>query len=527
MKKVSKKISVLLALVLLMASFGTLGVHGNEAKPIKNVIFLIPDGTSVGGVTLARWMQGGEHLALDEMACGLSRTYWAKGVITDSAPGATALSTGFKTDNKYIAVSTKEDGQKPLATVLEAAKLEGKATGIVSTSQIQHATPAGFSSHYPDRSKEEILAEQQVYNNIDVVLGGGHKNLDKAVRKDKEDLINEIKYLGYHYVTTPAEMKTSTASKLWGMFAPMDLKYEMDRDPAAEPSLADMTGKAIEVLSKDKDGFFLMVEGSKVDWASHANDPIGVVSDILAFDKAVKVALDFAKENKDTVVVSVTDHGNGGITIGAEGTNSGYDNAPLSMFVDPLKKAKLTGEGVEKKLNADKSNIVEVVAEYYGITDLTEQEIEAIRGAAAGKLNSVIGPMISKRANIGWTTTGHTGEDVILYIYAPNNDRLMGVVENTDIPKYIARILELNLEEANQKLFVSAKEAFESKGAKVEIDTTNIDPVLVVTKGSDVLKLAAHKNTAELNRRIYRMNGITVYNGTTFFVPQEAVDLIK
>jgi alkaline phosphatase len=527
MKKVSKKISVVLVLVLLMTSFGTLGVYCDEVKPIKNVIFLIPDGMSVTGTTLTRWMQGGQPLALDEMACGLVRTYWAKGAITDSAPGGTALSTATKTDNKYIAVSTKEDGQKPLATVLEAAKLNGKATGIISTSQVQHATPADFTAHYPDRSKEEILAEQQVYNNIDVVLGGGYRNLDGAVRKDKEDLIKEIKHLGYDYVTTPEALKASKADKLWGMFASMDLKYDMDRDPSKEPSLAEMTEKAIEVLSKDEDGFFLMVEGSKVDWAAHANDPVGVISDIAAFDKAVKVALDFAKENQETVVVSVTDHGNGGISIGDAGTTKGYDDAPLSLFIDPLKKVKLTGEGLEAKLNADRSNVKEVMAEYYGITDLTEQEIEDMKGAAAGRLNNATGPIISKRAHIGWTTGGHTGEDVVLYVYSPNGDRPTGVIDNTDVSKYIERILGVDLKAATEKLFVPAEKAFEAKGATVEIDTTGVDPILVIKKGSDVLKLAANKNIAELNRRVYRMDGVTVYNGTSFFVSQEAIDLIK
>jgi len=318
------------------------------------------------------------------------------------------------------------------------------------------------------------------------------------------------------------------ASKIWGMFAPKDLSYDFDRDPAKQPGLAEMTSKAMEVLSKDKDGFFLMVEESKIDWAAHANDPVGVVSDILAFDNAVKAALDFAKKDKHTVVIVVSDHGNGGISIGDRETSNNYDKLPLSTFIEPLKKAKLTGEGVEKKLNADRSNIKEVMATYYGITDLTEAEIKAIKEAKPGGLNSVVGPMISKRAHIGWTTNGHTGEDVVLYVYSPINDRLTGVIENTDIARYMERVLGLNLQETTKKLFVPARTAFEARGARVIWDNSDPhNPVVVVIRSDDKLKLPVNKNLAEINGKLVKMNGLTVYNGVTTFVPQEALDLLN
>lgn len=517
----------MMVVLLLFLSFNVRGITAVEENPIKNVIFLIPDGMSVSATTLARWMQGGSPLHLDEMATGLSRTYWSKGIITDSAPGGTALSTGYKTDNKYIAVLPLEDGQRPVATVLEAARLAGKATGIVSTSNVQHATPADFTAHYPDRSKEAIIAEQQVYAGLDVVLGAGSKHLEASTRYDQEDLIQALKTLGYDYVITPQAMRASKASKLWGMFDPSALAYEMDRDPEKEPSLAEMTAKAIEVLSRNEKGFFLMVEGSKIDWAAHANDPIGVLSDVLAFDEAVGVALDFAKKNQQTVVVSVTDHGNGGISIGDRGTTVGYDDAPLSLFIDPLKKAVLTGEGLEKKFNEDRSNVVEVMATYYGLTDLTEEEIHAIKNAPAGKMNYAVGPMISKRAHIGWTTGGHTGEDVVLYIYAPDGDRLSGVVENTEIPKYIARRLGVDLQAATASLFVPARASFEAKGATVLWDNSDgRNPVVIVRKGNVEVKLPVYKNIAQVNGQEIYLNGVVIFNGTKTYVPQQAIDLI-
>ncbi|AOT70432.1 alkaline phosphatase [Geosporobacter ferrireducens] len=535
-----KRLSLLLVVLLLIMTLSTVGVQANEKAEIKNVILLIPDGMNITSTTLARWYNGGGPLAMDEMACGLIRTYSADAAIADSAPAGTAMATGFKSHTGFISVLpdvadmpgqkpiAAGDERKPVATVLEAAKLAGKATGIVATSNIQHATPADFTAHYPDRNKYEILGEQQVYAEIDVVLGGGKKYLVKEGRSDQEDMIAEIKRLGYDYVTTPTELADAKGNKLWGMFADDAMSYDFDRDPEKEPSLAEMTEKAIEVLSKKQKGFFLMVEGSKIDWANHANDPIGTISDVLAFDQAVKVALDFAKENKETIVIVAPDHGTGGLSIGNWDTNKNYDNLPLSTFIDPLKKAKLTGEGVESKLNADKSNVVEVMKEYYGIDDLTEEEITAIQAAAKTKLNYAVGKMISKRAFLGWTTEGHTGEEVALYVYSPNRERLTGVVENTDIAKYIESVLKLNLKESNEKLFIAAQAAFKAKGATVSLDESDKEnPVLTVTKDKIELKFPAFKNIVIKNGQSIKMKGLTIFNGEVFYVPKEAVDMIQ
>lgn len=154
-------------------------------------------------------------------------------------------------------------------------------------------------------------------------------------------------------------MLRSTSQKMWGAFSQGAMAYEMDRNTTRpeEPSLAEMTQKAIQTLSKDQDGFFLMVEGSKIDWAAHANDPVGIISDVLALDDAVKKALDFAKKDKNTLVVAVTDHGNSGISIGSSKTNSTYDKINISTFINPLKKATLTTEGALSLLNTDRSNL--------------------------------------------------------------------------------------------------------------------------------------------------------------------------
>lgn len=540
-----KKIALLLSTIMVFGSLHCTAFANeeivNETGTVKNVILMIPDGQSVGATTLARWYNGGKALTIDEMACGLVRTYSSDAAIADSAPSGTAMATGFKSHTGFVGVLpdvnsmpgmnplAKGDERKPLASVLEAAQLTGRATGIIATSEIMHATPADFTAHDPSRKNYDNLSEQQVYQEVDVVLGSGESYFTKEERGDGEDLVSEIKNMGYDYVTTIEEMNNSDSEKIWGMFAPVDMAYDFDRDHAKEPSLAEMTAKAISTLNKNENGFFLLVEGSKVDWAAHANDPIGVISDTLAFDNAVKVALDFAKKDGNTVVISVTDHGNGGITIGNTATDSTYDKVHIDEYINPLKKATLTGEGVEKQLNDDRSNIVEVMSKYYGVNDLTDEEIEAIRETEEGSLNYTVGPIISKRANIGWTTTGHTGEDVPLYIYAPDNcEKLHGVVENTDIAKYISRVMGFDLATATSMLFVPVREEAEKLGATVLWDNTDAkNPNVVIKTEAKEIVVPVNKNIAYVNGNKVTLSGVTVFNGINTYVPQDVLTLIK
>ena len=537
-----KKIALLLSTIMVFGSLHCTAFANeeivNETGTVKNVILMIPD---VGATTLARWYNGGKALTIDEMACGLVRTYSSDAAIADSAPSGTAMATGFKSHTGFVGVLpdvnsmpgmnplAKGDERKPVASVLEAAQLTGRATGIIATSEIMHATPADFTAHDPSRKNYDNLSEQQVYQEVDVVLGSGESYFTKEERGDGEDLVTEIKNMGYDYVTTIEEMNNSDSEKIWGMFAPVDMAYDFDRDPAKEPSLAEMTAKAISTLNKNENGFFLLVEGSKVDWAAHANDPIGVISDTLAFDNAVKVALDFAKKDGNTVVISVTDHGNGGITIGNTATDSTYDKVHIDEYINPLKKATLTGEGVEKQLNDDRSNIVEVMSKYYGVNDLTDEEIEAIRETEEGSLNYTVGPIISKRANIGWTTTGHTGEDVPLYIYAPDNcEKLHGVIENTDIAKYISRVMGFDLATATSMLFVPVREEAEKLGATVLWDNTDAkNPNVVIKTEAKEIVVPVNKNIAYVNGNKVTLSGVTVFNGINTYVPQDVLTLIK
>ena len=514
----------------------------------RNVIIMVPDGCGPTHTTTARWYKG-SPLHLDRMHLGSVRTYAANSLITDSAPAATAFATGYKSTDKFIGVlpdSVTIPGvtaisenlkYKPVANVLEGARLTGKSVGIVVTSNIQHATPAAFSAHWPDRANYNEIGEQQVYLGMDVVFGGGKKYLlpkeKGGMRTDGEDLVDLLRSRGYAFVENRDELSKVKAKKVWGIFADDFMANELDRrkERPQEPGLAEMTAKAIEILSKNGKGFFLLVEGSKVDWASHAHDPVGVVSETLAFDEAVGVALDFAKKNRQTLVLAFADHSTGGMSLGSKSTDKNYSRLPYEAVFAPLKKAVLTAEGVEKMLAGDLSEekVRNAVAEYYGINDLSPDEIKAIRGAKR-PLNQVLGPMMSKRSHIGWTTSGHTGEDVFFYHYGYTKP--LGMVENTDIARMTARAMGFDLKRTDNRLLVAADELFKATGATLSIDRSNPEnQALVVEKGGMRADLPFSKNIMRLSPsgKEFFMEGITVFAPKTgrVYVPRQAAALFE
>jgi len=535
-------VSAILILCLILSTFAFAQQEQDEnQQKVKNVILMIPDGMTIAHTSLARWYQDGEPLAMDEIACGLIRTHSANNPITDSAPAATAYATGFKTQNRYLSIYPEmvsmpgvgqvdeKDFYKPIVTILEAAKKAGKSTGLVFTCQFPHATPAAFASHSDNRKDYENIAEQMVYNQVDVVFGGGYKYIDKNQRKDKEDLAGYLKENGFFVTPSWHEAKNFYGNKIWGLFAQDAMHYDFDRNGSGEPSLAEMTQKAIQLLSKNKNGFFLMVEGSEIDWASHANDPVGVISDVLAFDRAVKVVLEFAKSRNDTAVIIAPDHSNGGMSIGNYSTK--IDTAMLNDFLKYIKKAKRTGAGIEELLGNNKTdeNIKKIVSEYYGVDNLTQDEINAIKNAKTGELNYVLGPIISKRSNLGWTTNGHTGEDVVLYAYHPNNYIPRGVIDNTEVCDYMAEILGIDLGNFNENAYISNID-LEEKGYNVSIDTSNPSNVqLVISKENKTYIIPQNKNVVLEGSTQYRLKYVSVYIPTAkrFFVSSEVENLIK
>lgn len=538
-----RKLQMMLVAMLVVATVQDQVSAEIQIEPVKNVIVIMTDGTGSTHTTISRWMNGAP-LVSEEYVTGAIRTYAADSLITDSAPAATAFATGKKSNTKLVGVlpyratlpgaeASEEEKYRPFATVLEAAKLKGKSTGLIATSNIQHASPAGYSAHTGNRSDYNDIAMQQVYQDIDVVFGGGRQYLlpeqNGGVRKDGKNLEMTLKERGYGLVKDRQEMKMWSGGKVWGLFAADAMAYEMDRKilNPEEPSLAEMTESALQVLSKNPKGFFLFVEASKVDWASHANDPMGVISDVLAWDESVEIAVNFAKKNPGTLVLAFSDHGNGGMSLGNKKTDTSYDKLPLDDLVLPLKKAQLTGEGVEQVLGEDHSeeNIRRVVGKYFGVTDLTSEEIQSIQKSKKGAMNYALGPIISDRSVIGWTTNGHTGEDLFLYAYGPG--KYTGTVDNTDLAMIQEKSLGLNLLQVDALLYQEISVSLSSY--QLENQITGSEPKLIIRNGSKQAELVYSTDLLRLGGKEIHLDGLTIYIKETgkSYVSQEAVNQIK
>ncbi|MEI6346355.1 MAG: alkaline phosphatase [Bacteroidota bacterium] len=520
-----------------------------QTPQINNIIIMIPDGTSIDVLALARWYNNGKPLAIDPYIRGLVKTHCSDTPIGDSAPTGSTYATGHLSRTGFVSTYPDSvmsgydiiatDSKKafsPMFTVLEAAKLQGKSTGLVVTCHFPHATPADFSSHSQHRDNYDLLSRQMVYNNIDVVFGGGYSYLKPDKRADKLDLTKVLSENGTSLIRTPKEMIDFNGSKVWGLFAPKALKNDLDRNADKEPSLADMTQKALSILSKNPKGFFMMVEGSKVDWAAHDNDPVGMVTEYLAFDKAVGAAINFAKSDGHTLVIVVPDHGNSGISIGNARSSDKYDKLTLKELMYPLINAKNTAEAIEEFIDSNSTNeqIKDVFFKRYGVNNLASKELDSLRNYFSNKklvkqgllkknnlnIQKLTASIISSRTYIGFTTVGHTGEDVFIAIFDPRNNAPTGLIKNDEVNFYMQKALNnTNLDSLTNLYFVNQNTVFQGFHQKIDSSDVN-NKVLIVENNNKTIRIPANKNIVEISGKEQKFPTLMIYNGFSFFVPQ-------
>ncbi len=436
-----KSAAVLASSTMLFAGAAFGGGHEvhageHETSEVKNVIYMIPDGYSTSYATNYRWFKG-EDSAFDPYLKGMMKTYSEDSEVTDSAAAGTAMATGTKTNNGMVGVTP--DGEEA-ESILDVSEKAGKSSGLVATSTITHATPATFGSSVKDRDDQAKIAPQYLENDVDVIMGGGKEYFlpeSEGGKQKENNLVEQAQEDGYSYVENKEEMMDlKEDEKVLGLFAEGPMSSELDRDETDQPSLSDMTSSAIDALSQDEDGFFLMVEGSQIDWAGHAHDAAWAMNDTQAFEKAVTEALEFAKQDKNTLVVIAGDHDTGGMSVGANGE---YD-----VKQDVVQEITATGDHMAEQLNDDKSNIKDVVNEYTGL-ELSKEEVETIRSSETP--NAAINQIVSDRALVGWTSSNHTGVDVPVYAFGPSSDQFSGLVNNTDMPKKIAAAMGHKLDD--------------------------------------------------------------------------------
>ncbi|ETM98617.1 hypothetical protein PPTG_19456 [Phytophthora nicotianae INRA-310] len=524
----------------------------NEDSP-RSVIMMIPDGTGPNVFTLARTVLDPSlqtRLHIDPHLMGTIQTHSSTSYITDSAAAATAYSTGYKTYDSAIAVDTYE---QPLGTVLEAAKARGMVTGMIVTCRVTHATPASFAAHVLDRDSEDDIAAQYVANKkLDFLLGGGKKHFNDSMFEDLKSngytLANNYQDL-LDYQSANAD---TGALRLFGLFNDDHMLYEVDRlrelagnnSTAREPSLPEMVDIVLGLLRKNeqakKHGYFVMIEGSRVDHAGHSNDPGTMAKEAIAFDESVAVVLDHVEQTPNTAMLSAADHGTGGITLGRGPA------FPYAWYPTELQLQNMSTEAMQEQLEvvlegsdcatgandtckaALLSSSKNLLANYTNVTTVSDEEVvELVTEIATAvdetrDLNNVmieLGHVISLRAAIDWTTIGHVGTDVNLYCKGPMIFERMckGVHENTYLNKLMTTFLGL---EHQQEL-----ETMKHRNISTRIYVFNAKNIYRQLYGADATGFEA--SSGWLARFKTRRNLVSRRQTTTRSLPVDAPDICR
>jgi alkaline phosphatase len=409
----------------------------HHSTPARNIIFLVADGMSAGTLALAdllsrrtrnrplRWTTLWNTPDVRRASCS---TYSADGWVTDSSAAASAWGIGERVNNG--AVNLTPDGREPEPILLRAARA-GLRTGLVTTTRITHATPAGFFANCPDRDLEGPIGDQLLARRLDVALGGGAA--EKYIRAKALTSRPELRV-----VRTRDELVASIGgSSLLGLFDPEHLRYTLDR-PAAQPTLAEMTGAALRHLGSGTSGFILQIEGGRIDHAAHANDAAAMLHDMLAFDDAVAAAHEFASPRDDTLLVITTDHGcaNPGLTL--------YGKEGVQAF-DRLAAAKHSFEWIESEAarlpQASRlKQLREIIQHATGIAlapPETATLTRTLRGepvdpfGLANTFGPVLGSLLANHFGVAFLSPNHTSDFVEVTALGPGSERLPSHIENT------------------------------------------------------------------------------------------------
>ncbi|KAG2733939.1 hypothetical protein G9P44_003464 [Scheffersomyces stipitis] len=462
----------------------------------KNVIFMVTDGMGPASLSLARSFRQhrdqlsiNDILTIDKYLIGSSRTRSSNSLVTDSAAGATAFSCALKSYNGAIGVTPNK---QPCGTILEALKLQGYMTGLVVTTRITDATPAAFSAHADYRFQEDLIAQHQIGEyplgrSVDLILGGGRchfypSSVPGGCRSDARNLIEEVQDAGtWNYVGNRQEFDLlqqghNVSLPLLGLLADTDIPYDIDRDSKVYPSLAEQVQVALTALTKatensDK-GFFLLIEGSRIDHAGHHNDPAAQVREVLAYDAAFQEVIRYIDESEtETVVISTSDHETGGLVTARQVTENYPD---YLWYPEVLLKSSHSGDFLAHKIVSfkDKNDLKalekfvtkEVLEKDMGITSYTKEEVKQIidKRNDQGRLLYVLNNILSLRSQTGWTTHGHSAVDVNIYAYTNSPaikkklyshreyEGLLGNHENIEIGAFLEAITGVDLQKVTK-----------------------------------------------------------------------------
>jgi alkaline phosphatase len=431
----------------------------------KNVIFMVADGMSAGTLSLAElacrtqrnehsaWVRlwsrtdvgGGAGRASAGVRRAMMTTHAADGPVTDSAAAGSAWSIGRKVNNDVINITPAGAEHEPL---LVTARNAGKATGLVTTTRVTHATPASFIANVPSRDMEQVIAGQTLERRVDVVLGGGARYFTDQLLATRPDL---------RVVRTADELRAAPAEgPLLGLFTRDHMSFEIDRahpEPGAastEPDLAAMTTAALDRLLRAGDGFVLQIEGGRVDHAAHYNDAVALVHDQLAFDRAIDAVVKAVGGRDDTLAIITTDHANAnpGLTYYGQKGAQGFDLLLKGRASYDRVLAGLSGrEGGTPAERAQTAS--DRVRDLLGI-EFTDRDRADLAGAFAGRpspfdpgyeITSTLGRLLGARTGVFFVSPNHTADLVELTAFGPGSEEIAPLVDNTALHGLMLRAM--------------------------------------------------------------------------------------
>jgi alkaline phosphatase len=454
------------ALLALAGCAATGGPAASAPQAPKNIITLFADGAApvqwdfgrYSSAVLRRQPFATTDIVFREGTLGLLATHPVGAYVTDSAAAASAMSIGHKVVNGSVSITP--DGM-PRRTVMQAAKAAGKRIGLVTTATVYDATPAAFSINAKSRRDSQQLVDLLLALEPDVLMGGGADYFLPAgspggKRKDGKDVVAAFRAKGYQIARNSAELRTATGAKLLGLFALEDMDFELDRDPAQEPTTAEMAAAALKALSQNSpNGFVVLIENENVDTAGHANDTASLMRALWAFDDAVKVALEFQRRNPGTLVIVTGDHETGGFSP----TYAQKDLSTLSSknrFYPADEHLQLLGR-ITTSLGAARESLGSkpsgevldgILAKHFPGFRLDADLRELILGRKSVERNftytpqNALGRMVARQTGYYWGTSGHTPEPVAVGAIGPGAELFRGYQDNTDFGKHLHRLIQ-------------------------------------------------------------------------------------
>ena len=442
------------SIVLGAAAAPALGSAPRESKSntgigsAKNIIFMVSDGMGIGTLSAteqflklkenrgSHWLKVYQDLPAVRSLC---ETYSTTGLVTDSAAASSCWGIGERVENGVLNITP--DGRKPV-TLLQKMKAARKLTGLVTTTTATHATPAGFVANLPARQLQPEIARQYLERGVDVILGGGWVHFDNALK-------NAYQKLGYKIVQNRDDLlAVKERQPLLGLFADKYLPFEIDRINKPElkaftPTLKEMSQVALEQLSQGPEGFFLMIEGGRVDHAGHANDSAAIILDQLAFDETIATVLNFIDKNPDTLLIITTDHGTGGLQINGAGNDNFETVVPtyfdtnknflrLGDFKMSLEQIAVESDSI-KSASAFRDLVVKVTNLNFKKADLNSlTDVESLR------------KILPIYTATGWSSGHHTAEMVEFCAYGPGASQFTPYLRNDQVHALILRAAGLS-----------------------------------------------------------------------------------